>query len=154
MEKESLAGVLAVQPFLQGLGQQHVDLIVGCASNVRFEPGEFVFRAGDEANQFYVVRSGLVSVEVMAPQRGAITIETVGETDLLGWSWLIPPFQWHFDARALNLTRAIALDARCLRSKCEADPALGYELLKRFSQVMEQRLEATRLQLLDLYVNV
>jgi hypothetical protein len=92
-------------------------------------------------------------VEVIAPQRGAITIETVGDGELLGWSWLIPPFQWHFDARALNLTRAIALDARCLRGKCDADPALGYELLKRFSQVMEQRLEATRLQLLDLYVN-
>jgi CRP-like cAMP-binding protein len=153
MEKESLAGILAVQPFLQGLAPQHVDLIVGCASNVRFEPGEFVFRSGNEANYFYVVRSGRVSVEVIAPQRGAITIETVGEGDLLGWSWLIPPFQWHFDARALNLTRAIALDARCLRGKCDADPALGYELLKRFSQVMEQRLEATRLQLLDLYVN-
>jgi CRP-like cAMP-binding protein len=153
MEKESLAGVLAGQPFLQGLAPQHVDLIVGCASNVRFEPGEFVFRAGTEANHFYVVRSGRVSVEVIAPQRGAITIETVGDGDLLGWSWLIPPFEWHFDARALNLTRAIALDARCLRGKCDADPALGYELLKRFSQVMEQRLEATRLQLLDLYVN-
>lgn len=154
MEKESLAGILAVQPFLQGLEPRYVDLIVGCASNVRFDPGEFVFRAGDEANHFYVVRSGHVSVEVIAPQRGAITIETVGDGELLGWSWLIPPFQWHFDARALNLTRAIALDARCLRGKCDADPALGYELLKRFSQVMEQRLEATRLQLLDLYVNM
>ena len=154
MEKESLAGVLAGQPFLQGLDTPHVDLIVGCASNVRFEPGQFLFRTGDEANHFYVVRSGHVSVESFAPQRGAITIETVGDGDVLGWSWLIPPYQWHFDARALNLTRAIALDARCLRAKCDSDPALGYELLKRFSRVMEQRLEATRLQLLDLYVNV
>lgn len=153
MEKESLAGILSGQPFLQGLQPHHVELIVGCASNVRFEPGQFVFRAGDEANHFYVVRSGCVSVESFAPQRGPLTIETVSDGDLLGWSWLIPPFQWHFDARALNLTRAIALDARCLRGKCDADPALGYELLKRFSQVMEQRLEATRLQLLDLYVN-
>lgn len=153
MEIESLAGLLAGQPFLQGLAPEHVELIVGCASNVRFEPGQFLFRAGDQADYFYVVRSGRVSVEVFAPQRGAITIETVGDGELLGWSWLIPPFQWHFDARALNLTRAIALDARCLRTKCDADTALGYELLKRFSQVMEQRLEATRLQLLDLYVN-
>jgi CRP-like cAMP-binding protein len=138
---------------LKGLDPAHLDLIVGCASNVRFNPGEFIFRAGQEANNFYVVRSGRVSVETFAPQRGAITIETVGDGELLGWSWLIPPFEWHFDARALNLTRAIALDARCLRGKCDGDPALGYELLKRFSQVMEQRLEATRLQLLDLYVN-
>jgi CRP-like cAMP-binding protein len=154
MDKLSLASVLAEQAFLQGLEPPHVELIVGCASNVRFEPGEFLFRAGDEANQFYVVRSGHVSVESFAPQRGAITIETVSDGDVLGWSWLIPPYQWHFDARALNLTRAIALDARCLRTKCESDPALGFELLKRFSRVMEQRLEATRLQLLDLYVNV
>ena len=153
MDFESLAPILADHPVLLGLQPAHLDLIVGCASNVRFNPGEFIFRAGQEANHFYVVRSGRVSVETFAPQRGAITIETVGDGELLGWSWLIPPFQWHFDARALNLTRAVALDARCLRSKCDADPSLGYELLKRFSQVMEQRLEATRLQLLDLYTN-
>jgi CRP/FNR family transcriptional regulator, cyclic AMP receptor protein len=152
MDIESLAPVLAEHPVLQGLAPAHLELIVGCASNVRFNPGEFIFRAGQEANHFYVVRSGRVSVETFAPQRGAITIETVGDGELLGWSWLIPPFEWHFDARALNLTRAVALDARCLRNKCDADTALGYELLKRFSQVMEQRLEATRLQLLDLYV--
>jgi CRP-like cAMP-binding protein len=138
---------------LKGLDPAHLNLIVGCASNVRFNPGEFIFRAGQEANHFYVVRNGRVSIETFAPQRGAITIETVADGELLGWSWLIPPFEWHFDARALSLTRAIALDARCLRGKCDNDPALGYELLKRFSQVMEQRLEATRLQLLDLYVN-
>lgn len=153
MDIESLAPILAEHPVLQGLAPAHLDLIVGCASNVRFNPGEFIFRAGQEANHFYVVRSGRVSVETFAPQRGAITIETVADGELLGWSWLIPPFQWHFDARALNLTRAVALDARCLRGKCDADPALGYELLKRFSQVMEQRLEATRLQLLDLYAS-
>jgi len=153
MDIESLAPILADHPVLKGLEPAHLELIVGCASNARFNPGEFIFRAGQEANHFYIVRSGRVSIETFAPQRGAITIETVGDGELLGWSWLIPPFEWHFDARALNLTRAIALDARCLRGKCDQDTALGYELLKRFSQVMEQRLEATRLQLLDLYVN-
>jgi CRP-like cAMP-binding protein len=153
MDIETLAPILGEHPVLKGLQPAHLDLIVGCASNVRFNPGEFIFRAGQEANHFYVVRSGRVSVETFAPQRGPITIETVGDGELLGWSWLIPPFEWHFDARALNLTRAIALDARCLRAKCDGDAALGYELLKRFSLVMEQRLEATRLQLLDLYVN-
>jgi CRP-like cAMP-binding protein len=154
MSTESLAPILAEHPLLAGLDPPHVELIVGCASNVRFNPGEFIFRAGQEANHFYFVRSGRVSVETFAPQRGAITIETIGDGDLLGWSWLIPPFEWHFDARALNLTRAIAIDARCLRTKCEADKAFGYELVKRFAQIMELRLEATRLQLLDLYVNV
>lgn len=153
MDIESLAPILSEHPVLQGLSPAHIDLIVGCASNVRFTPGEFIFRAGQEANNFYIVRSGTVSVETFAPQRGAITIETVVDGELLGWSWLIPPYEWHFDARALNVTRAIALDARCLRAKCDADPGLGYELLKRFSRIMEQRLEATRLQLLDLYVH-
>lgn len=151
MEIESLAPILSEHPVLQGLSAPYIDLIVGCASNVRFNPGEFIFRAGQEANHFYIVRSGTVSIETFAPQRGAITIETVVDGELLGWSWLIPPFEWHFDARALSVTRAIALDAKCLRTKCDADSGLGYELLKRFAQIMEQRLEATRLQLLDLY---
>jgi CRP-like cAMP-binding protein len=153
MTTESLAPILGEHPLLIGLDPSQLQLIVGCASNVRYNPGEFIFRAGEQANHFYFVRSGRVSVETFAPQRGAITIETVGDGDLLGWSWMIPPFEWHFDARALNLTRAVAIDARCLRTKCEADTGFGYELLKRFAQIMELRLEATRLQLLDLYVN-
>lgn len=154
MEPESLAPILGDHPVLQGLAPAHIDLIVGCASNVKFNAGEFIFRAGEPANTFYVVRRGRVSIESFTPHRGAITIETVSDGELLGWSWLIPPYFWHFDARALNLTRAISLDAKCLRTKCDADPALGYELLKRFSQIIEQRLEATRLQLMDLYAHV
>jgi CRP-like cAMP-binding protein len=154
MESESLAPILSEHPVLQGLAPAHIELIVGCASNVRFNAGEFIFRASTPANHFYVVGRGRVSIESFTPHRGAITIETVSDGELLGWSWLIPPYSWHFDARALNLTRAIALDAKCLRAKCDGDPALGYELLKRFSQIMEQRLEATRLQLMDLYAHV
>ncbi len=154
METESLAPILSEHPVLQGLTAGQIDLVVGCASNVRFNAGEFMFRAGEPANSFYIVRRGRVSVESFTPHRGAITIETVSDGELLGWSWLIPPYYWHFDARALNLTRAISLDAKCLRTKCEADPALGYELLKRFARIMEQRLEATRLQLMDLYAHV
>ena len=80
-------------------------------------------------------------------------IDTVEEGDVLGWSWLIPPYHWHFDARAIDLTRAIALDGKCLRTKCEEDHNLGYELLKRFSHIIEQRLQATRIRLLDVYGN-
>ena len=154
METESLAPILSEHPVLQGLTTSQIDLIVGCASNVRFNAGEFIFRAGEPANTFYIVRRGRVSVESFTPHRGAITIETVSDGELLGWSWLIPPYYWHFDARALNLTRAITLDAKCLRAKCDADPTFGYELLKRFSRIIEQRLEATRLQLMDLYAHV
>lgn len=148
---ESLKPLLAEHPFFAGLSDHVVDLIVGCASNTRFDAGEFLIREGQEANQFYVIRHGRVAVEIMSPDRGAIQIETLGPGEILGWSWLIPPYYWVFDARAVELTRAIALDGRCLRTKCEEDHDVGYELLKRFSYIVGQRLESTRLQLLDVY---
>ena len=154
MDIESLAPLLADHPVLTGLADDHITLITGCARNVKFNPGEFLFRAGGPADAFYIVRRGRVSVETFEPKRGPVTIETISDGELLGWSWLIPPYTWHFDARALSLVRAIALDATCLRTKCDNDTALGYELLKRFSLIMEQRLEATRLQLLDMYAHV
>lgn len=150
---ETLEGILAEHPFLHGLARPHLELIVGCASNVRFDPGQFLFHEGEEADRFYVIRQGKVRVEMFAPGRGPITIQTVDDGDILGWSWLLAPYQWHFDAQAVELTRAIALDGECLRTKCERDHDLGYEMLKRFAHIMEQRLDATRLQLLDLYGN-
>lgn len=148
---ETLKPILAEHPFLKDLAPRHLDLIVGCASNVRFDAGKFLFREGEEANQFYIIRDGKVAVEIHGASRGAINVQTISAGELLGWSWLIPPFQWHFDARAVETTRAIALDGKCLRTKCEDDHDLGFELLKRFAHIIEQRLEATRLQLLDVY---
>ena len=148
---ETLARLLAEHPFLQGLQPEHIELLTGCASNVRFDSGQFIFREGDEANHFYIIRHGKVALEIYAPGKGPITIETLEEGDILGWSWLFPPYHWHFDARAVELTRAIALDGKCLRTKCDEDPSLGYELVKRFSHVLVDRLQATRMKLLDLY---
>ena len=148
---ETFQRIVAEHPFFEGLAAEHVQLIVGCASNVRFDAGQFIFRAGEEADQFYLIRHGRVALEIAAPQGPPITIQTIGEGEILGWSWLIPPYHWHFDARAIELTRAIALDGKCLREKCEEDHDLGYELLKRFAHIMDQRLQATRLQLLDVY---
>jgi CRP-like cAMP-binding protein len=148
---ETLERILLEHPFLKGLDRSYIELIVGCASNVRFNAGEFIFREGEEANRFYFIRHGRVALEIFVPERGAITIQTLGEGDVLGWSWLFPPYRWHFDARALELTRAIALDGKCLRQKCEENHDLGYELMKRFAHVIEERLQATRIQLLDIY---
>lgn len=150
---EDLKTYLHEHPFLQGLNTPHLDLIVGCAKNVRFDTGEFIFKEGQEANEFFLIRHGKVSLEIYAAEKGHIAVQTVGEGDVLGWSWLIPPYNWQFDARATEMTRAIALDGLCLRNKCEKDHDLGYELLKRFSYVVSQRLESTRLQLLDVYGN-
>ncbi len=148
---ETLERILQEHSFARGLEDRYVQLLVGCASNVRFDPGQIIFREGEEAKQFYLVREGKVAVELFAAQHGPITILTVGEGEVVGWSWLIPPYRWAFDARAIEPTRALALDGKCLREKSERDHDLGYELLKRISHVMEERLQATRLQLLNLY---
>jgi len=151
METHNLGTVLREHPFFQGLAPQHVDLLVGCASNVRFNPGEFIARSTDIANRFYILRTGKVAIEVDAPPKGAMIISTIRDNEVLGWSWLFPPYLWQFDVRAIELTRAIAMDAKCLRTKCDEDHDLGYEMMKRFSAIMVERLTATRLQLVDLY---
>lgn len=148
---ETLEPILSQHPFLRGLDAATIALIVGCASNVRYNADQALFEEGDSAAQVFIVRSGKVAIEMNVPGRGAVTIQTVGEGDILGWSWLIPPYEWHFTARATELTRAIALDATCLRSKCEQDARLGYELMKRFAGILEDRIESMRLQLLDIY---
>lgn len=148
---ETLEPILAQHPFIRGLDSRHVQLIVGCAKNVRFDEGEFLISEGEEANEFYIIRQGTVSLELFSPEKGPITVNTLSDGEVLGWSWLFPPYHWHFDARATELTRAISLDGKCLRTKCEQDNTLGYELLKRFAHIMEHRLQATVMQLLDLY---
>ena len=151
MPAESLERILAAHPFFKGMEPVYHQLFVDCASNVRFEAGEYIFREGEVANQFYLIRHGRVAVEVSTPERGSVIIQSLGEGDVLGWSWMMPPFRWHFDARAVELTRAIALDGRCLRERSEEDHDLGFQLMRRAAQVMEERFQATRLQLLDIY---
>ncbi|MEK6800251.1 MAG: cyclic nucleotide-binding domain-containing protein [Planctomycetota bacterium] len=151
MEKDTIDVIIAQHAFFSGLREEYLKLIAGCGRNVRFNAGETLFREGEEADQFYAIRHGRVAIEVHAPGRGSVMVQTVAEGELVGWSWLFPPYRWQFDARSLEVVRATAFDGECLRTKCDADPALGYELMKRFAQVMSQRLEATRLQLLDVY---
>jgi len=148
---EDLERFLVVSPFFAGMKKEHLQLLVGCASNVRFDAGEFILREGQAASSCYLIHHGKVALEVFAPRRGPITIQTLGEGDILGWSWLVRPYQWRFDARAVELTRAIALDGGCLRQKSEADCCLGYELWKRFAEVMVERLQAARFQLINIY---
>ena len=146
-----LEEILADVPFLTGLGPSELELLAGCARNVHFDDGDVLFREGEPADTFYVLRQGSVALEIHAPTRGGMTIETIDAGDVIGWSWLFPPYRWHFDARALSGVRATAFDGECLRGKCETDPALGYDLMKRFAQVLIERLQWTRLRLLDVY---
>ena len=148
---ETLEPILAQHPFFQDIAPAHRQLMAGCAANVRFPAGADLFREGNAADQFYLLRHGRVALQVFIPAQGRITIETIEAGDVLGWSWLFPPYRWHFDAQALELTRAIAFDGECLRAKCDDDHDLGYTLMQRFARIMMQRLQATRLQLLDVY---
>lgn len=148
---ESLERIIAEHTFFQGLETYYTGLLTGCASNIRFAAGSYIFKEGEEANQFYLIRSGKVALEILPAQSRPITVETLDEGDVLGWSWLLPPYVWSFHAHALQDTRAIALDGKCLRGKCEQNHDLGYEVLKRFAQIMARRLQATRIQLLDIY---
>jgi len=150
---ENLERILAEHPFLEGMSSEQIALLVGCASNVVFKAGEFIFKEGEAADKFYFIRHGRVLVETHIPQKGPLVIRSRDEGEIFGWSWMVPPYRWHFDARAVELTRAIALDGKCLREKCETDHDLGYEIMKRFALIIAERLEATRLQLMDIYGN-
>ena len=151
METRTLEPILKEHPFFGDLAPQYLQLIVGCARNVRFKAGQGVFHEGDTANYFYVIRRGRIRLEIHAPGRGSLAIQTIQAGEVVGWSWLFPPYRWHSDAYAVEDTQAIEMDGACLRSKCEADHDLGYEMMKRFSSIISDRLQATRLQLLDIY---
>jgi CRP/FNR family transcriptional regulator, cyclic AMP receptor protein len=147
---QALEPIVAGLPMFKGMKDEHIVLIAECGRNVRFEAGDYVGRVGELSDRFWVVREGRVALQIHSPESGELTVQTVGENDVLGWSWLVPPYHWHFDARALTTTRAIEFDARCLGGKFRQDYEFGYELLLRFSRVIAERLEATGLQLLEL----
>ena len=148
---ESLEPILAAHPFFSELPEPHLKLVVGCASNVRFPEDAFIFHEGAEAANFYVIREGRVAVDISVPGREPVVVETVERGEVLGWSWLFPPHVSRFNARVVDPVRAIALDGKCLRGKCEQYPDLGYQLMSRFARLMQNRISALTLQLTDVY---
>lgn len=148
---EGLEHILAQHPFFAGFADQHRRLVAGCARNHRFDAGTYLFREGGPADEFFLIRHGQVCLEMGAPGRPPIVFSTLDAGDIVGASWLVPPYRWQYDARAVTLTRAIGIDAACLRGKCEADHDLGYDMMKRFVPIWVQRLHATQLQILDVY---
>jgi CRP-like cAMP-binding protein len=147
---ESLEQLLAEHPFLQGLSQRHLSRLAQCAEVRQFAAGQFLFREGEEAKEFFLVRYGQVAMEIFTSRRGPITIQTRQEGDILGWIGLPPPFQWNFDARAMVITRTIALKVECLLSVCEEDHELGYELMKRLISRIAQHFKSLKLQMVNL----
>lgn len=147
----TLEDLLGESPVFAGLEPAHRALVAGCGRNVVVPAGQRLFREGERAETFYLVRSGRVALVIHVPRRGDLTVETIEAGDVLGWSWLFPPYTWHFDARAVEEVHAVAFDGACLRGKCDDDPVLGYELLRRFGKVMIDRLQHTRMRLIDVY---
>jgi CRP-like cAMP-binding protein len=148
---QTLEELIAASPVFAGLSPAHLELIAGCGINERFAAGAQLFREGAPADRFFLIRQGAVALEIDAPGRGALVIETLHEGEVAGWSWLFEPYRWQFDARASEPTRVVAFDGVCLRGKCDADHELGYQLMRRFAASLIDRLQATRLQLLDVY---
>ena len=153
IETEPLAPRVAFHPFLAGMSRAQLALLTDCAMDTHFKKGQTILREGEFANRFYLIESGKVVLESGAGFGGPLVIETIGPGDLLGWSWMFPPYVWQFTAHAIEPTTALFFYAAILREYCEKDHSLGYELLKRISAVMVTRLQAAHDQMLSLYCN-
>jgi len=138
-------------PLLDGLSEEHMSKIAGCAWGDRFEEGEYLFRVGERANRCFLLSAGRLALELDGGERGIIRIATLRETDVAGFSWIFPPHRWSWDGRVVEPVEATVLDGEALRALKARDHDLGYELLLRFSAVISVRLQATRLQLMDVY---
>ena len=148
---ETIEAVLASHPFFKGMSPQHLAAVAACGRRVEFKAGDFLCREAGEALDFYVILSGSVSVEIFSARRGPLTTGTVEEGEVLGWLWFDQPLHWHLDARARQVTRAVALEVKALIHKCEADHDLGYELMKRYAHHLAVQFRITKLQLVDMY---
>ena len=134
-----------------GMDQDQVDYVAGCGQLRRFKEGDYLTRENDPADYFFLLLEGRALIETHQHNLPAAPLLTINANDIVGWSWLIPPYRYQFDARATTNLRTVELNGRCIRDKCEGDPALGYELLKRLASVMVSRIHGARFQLLDVY---
>lgn len=150
MTVTSLKPIISQHPFFEGLAEDFIDLVVGCAANERYAVGDYLVHDGDAEDSFFLVRAGRVAIELSVHHQPTV-VATLSPGEILGWSWLVPPLKWHFDARAVELTRVLRFDGRCLREKCEQNPALGFEIVKRCAADMEQHLYQAWHQMVDVY---
>lgn len=145
--KELVAG-LQKHPFFKGLTEAQYDVLADCAMRTTFKPGDTIFNEGEVANRFYLIEEGEVLLETEVTPHEHIGVQLLKNGDVLGWSWLFPPYYWHFSAYAQTPVSAIFFYGTRLRERCEQDPALGFELMKRVSEIVIRRLQVTRKELL------
>lgn len=151
MDLEPLTSVLGEHPFARELTFAQVESLAGCAKNLRFDTDSLLVKEGSRADALFLIRSGRVALESHAPGKGSLQLDSLVAGDVLGWSVLLPPFEWHIDARAVEPTVCFVLDGNCLRGKLQADASFGYAFTLRLLSVVSRRLAHARLQQLDVY---
>ncbi|MFP4129598.1 MAG: Crp/Fnr family transcriptional regulator [Halorhodospira sp.] len=145
----SIADTLSNQELFDGLERGHLEFLAECASRCTHHRDELLFRHGDTARSFYLIQAGSVVLEIPAISGPALEVQRLEADQVLGWSWLIPPYQWSFNGRAETDVQLLAFDGQPIFDRCEAEPAFGYALLKRFSALMSRRLDAARARMID-----
>jgi CRP/FNR family cyclic AMP-dependent transcriptional regulator len=151
IKTESMATRVALHPFLAGMNHMQLALLTDCTMASHLNSGQIIFREGEMANRFYLIESGKVVLESNNDSGESVVVDTIGAGDLLGWSWMFPPYVWRFTARALEAIEAIFFYGTILREYCERDSSLGYELLKRMAPVMIKRMQAARQRMLAIH---
>jgi CRP-like cAMP-binding protein len=151
MPQKEIKDLIVAHPFFEGMVPDMIELIAGCGKNVVFREGEHLARRDTEADCFFAIRHGTVALELHVPPAGQVMIQTVREGEIVGWSWIFPPYRWTFDVHAVELVRAVRFDASCLKKKCDDDPATGYDIMKRFAVILGKQIDAIHLQLMDVY---
>jgi CRP-like cAMP-binding protein len=147
MADQDLVNTFAGHAFLRGLNHRHLLALASGARPVIFAPNEYLAREGETARAFYLVQSGHVAVQARGPNHRPVRVQTVGPGDVVGWSWIVPPYRWQFDCQAVETVRGLMFDAQWLRERCEQDQQLGHSLLQHLVAVISARLAATRRQL-------
>jgi CRP-like cAMP-binding protein len=150
---KNLELILAKHPFFQNIPEENIRSIAGLAKIVQFMEGDVLFKEGGDADKFYLIIKGKVALETFAPGKGAVTLQTVEDGEMLGWSWLVAPYKYRFGARVITKTEMIVINGEELRLLCEKDPVLGYKMMKSMLQAITFRLEQTRLLVMDVYAN-
>jgi CRP/FNR family transcriptional regulator, cyclic AMP receptor protein len=149
VSSQSIGDYLSTRAFFSELDQDYMKFLADSATEMRIKKGDVLFQQGERADKFYLLRKGQVSVQVPALMGPVLEIQTLGEGQMLGWSWLIPPYRWNFQARALEDSDLLEFDGSAILARCEKDPKFGFELFKRFAALMSERLDAARQKMMD-----
>ena len=150
--REDLGALLAEHPFVQGMAPEHLAKLSCLVEKAHFDAGSLIFQEGQHANRLYLILTGSVDLEVFNLDQAGLVIQTVGNGDVLGWSWFAPPNRWRFDAKAMKATDALVFDAEKLLAAFEEDTRFGYDFMKRMAAIVDQRLNAAREHILNAYV--